>query len=85
MGEVHRDEYQILVKRLRAERLKAGLSQTEVARHLGKSQSYVTKIEISERRMDVVQLRDFCRVLGLDFVDFIREYDADVRRTLQDQ
>lgn len=53
---------QDLLRRLRRARLDAGLTQVEVARRLGRSQSFVTKAETGERRLDVVELRAFARV-----------------------
>ncbi len=50
----------------------AGLSQTEAARRLGKPQSYVSKCESGERRVDVVELKAFARVYGLP-VSFFSE------------
>jgi transcriptional regulator with XRE-family HTH domain len=75
MGDVYREEYRILLKNLRAARKVAGMTQVEVAARLKKTQGYVNKIETGERRMDVVQLRDFCKVLEIDFVEFIRDYN----------
>jgi transcriptional regulator with XRE-family HTH domain len=45
--------------KLRQARLEAGLSQVEVAQKLDKPQSYVSKCESGERRVDVVELIDF--------------------------
>ncbi len=74
MADVYRDEYQILIARLRAARKSASLTQTEVAARLGKTQGYVNKIEVGERRIDVVQLLDFCDALEIDFMAFIQSY-----------
>ena len=49
---VHRAEYQYLLKRLRAARRQAGLTQVQVAKALGRPQSFVTKCELGERRID---------------------------------
>lgn len=38
------------------------MTQVEVARRLGRSQSFVTKAETGERRLDVVELRAFARI-----------------------
>lgn len=55
---------------LRAARLAAGLSQAQVARRLGKPQSYVSKCESGERRVDVVELAQFARVYGVAYSYF---------------
>ena len=53
---------QVFLGRLRQARKDAGLTQVEVARRLGRTQSFVTKAERGERRLDVVELRAFARV-----------------------
>jgi transcriptional regulator with XRE-family HTH domain len=50
-------EYQQLCKLLRQLREEAGLTQVEVARRLAKPQSFVSKYESGERRLDVIELR----------------------------
>ena len=56
MSAVHSRRYQQLLKRLRAARLSAGLTQVEVARSLRKHQSFVSKCESGERRIDPIEL-----------------------------
>lgn len=60
----HAPEYRYMLKRLREARKKAGLTQVEVAQALGKPQSYVTKCELGERRIDPVELQRFARLYG---------------------
>lgn len=54
---IYTDEHRLLVKKLVEARLKAGLNQEDVAKRLGKTQSYVSKFESGQRRIDLVQLR----------------------------
>jgi len=56
---VYSDRYQIFLEKLRQARLDAGLTQIEVAQRLGKPQSYVSKCESGERRVDFIELLDF--------------------------
>lgn len=48
-----------MLGRLRAARLGAGLTQHEVAKRLGKPQSFVSKVEAGERRIDAIELKRF--------------------------
>ena len=57
--------------RLKAARLDADLTQKEVARRLGVGQSDISKCESGERRVDVIELRDFARVYGKKITDFL--------------
>jgi DNA-binding XRE family transcriptional regulator len=56
---VSSSEYQSLLARLRQARLDAGLTQVEVAQRLGVRQTFVSKVELGERRLDPVELAQF--------------------------
>jgi transcriptional regulator with XRE-family HTH domain len=49
-----------------AARKGAGLTQEEVAKRLGKPQSFVAKYEGGERRVDVIEFLEIARALGVD-------------------
>jgi transcriptional regulator with XRE-family HTH domain len=70
----------IFRKRLKAARKDAKLSEAEVGRRLGESQTFVSKCERGERRVDVIELRAFCKALEISFVDFIRDLDAELNQ-----
>lgn len=53
-------------------RVAAGLNQADVALRLGKPQSYVSKVESGERRLDVVEFVDLARAIGIDPVRTLR-------------
>jgi transcriptional regulator with XRE-family HTH domain len=55
-------EYTRFLRRLRLAREKAGLTQDEAARRLGKRQAFVWKSEVGERRVDVIELKQFAEV-----------------------
>ena len=59
---VHSERYQEFLKRLRAARHETGLTQKEVAEQLDVPQSYVSKCESGERRVDVIELTDFAAI-----------------------
>ena len=63
--------YREFTKRLREARERAGLLQTEVAKRLGKPQSYVSKCESGERRVDVVELAAFAELYGASIESFV--------------
>ncbi len=62
MSTVHSARYKEFLKRLRAARVDAGLTQIDVARALRKPQSFVSKCESGERRVDVIELERFAGV-----------------------
>ena len=69
MPHIYSKPYQKFLKRLRKARKEANMNQSEVALALGKPQSFVSKCESGERRVDVVELADFAKIYGkqLDF------------------
>ena len=65
-------------------RLAAGLTQAEVASALGRPQSFVSKYERGERRLDVVELLEVARVLKTDPVAIVRDLADPTRENLKD-
>lgn len=63
------EAYRRFLDRLRHARVEAGFTQVEVAKRLHRAQSYVSKCESGERRVDVIELAEFARLYGkrLDF------------------
>ena len=53
--------YRRFLALLRAAREDAGLTQAQVAKRLGRTQAWVSKCELGERRVDFVELEDFAR------------------------
>lgn len=70
---IYSKEHGFLVKRLKAARLEAGLDQKDAARLLRKSQSYISKIESGQRRIDVIQLKNFAVVYKKDLDYFLKK------------
>lgn len=64
--------HQILVKALKEERLRADLTQTDLAMRLGKDQSWVSLVEGSQRRVDVIEFIEFAGAVGKDPVELFR-------------
>ncbi len=58
----HSARYKAMLDRLRRARLRAGLTQIEVAAALGKTQAFVSKCELGERRIDPIELSDFAQL-----------------------
>ncbi len=69
---IHSEEHRLLVGRLKNAREEAGLGQTEVAKLLGRTQSYVSKVEAGQRQVDIVELKQFAKVYKKDLSYFLR-------------
>jgi transcriptional regulator with XRE-family HTH domain len=77
---IHSPEHARLIALLRELRLAAGLNQSDLAERLRVSQTWVSKYENGERRLDLVQLRRVCEVLGTTTAEVVRQWEAEVRR-----
>ena len=69
------EEYGRFVQLLVAARREAGLTQVEVASMLNKPQSFVSKYENGERRLDVVEFLHIARAIGFDYPALLRDLD----------
>jgi transcriptional regulator with XRE-family HTH domain len=63
--------HKIIIKKLKQARFEIDLDQKQVAQKLGKTQSYVSKIESGQRRIDVIQLKSFAKIYKKDLEYFI--------------
>ena len=61
---------------LKETRVAKSLTQADVATSLGVQQSYVSKYESGERRLDFVETAQVCEALGLSIEDFAASYSA---------
>ena len=65
-------EYADFVGRLRKARLEAGLRQIDVSKKLKRTQSYVSRVEVGEQRLDVIELKKFAKLYKKDINYFIK-------------
>ena len=73
---IHTNRYRCFRDILAAARQEQGLSQGALAEKLGCVQTYVSKYERGERRLDVVEFLDVAAALGLDPLKIIRKVQA---------
>lgn len=64
-----------LLKRIRQEK---GIRQVELADRLDVPQSFVSKYESGDRRLDILELRNVCEAIGMPFEEFIRELEKNL-------
>lgn len=80
---VFTDEYEHFLKRLKEARKARRLTQQDVADRLRHHQAFVSRCESGDRRMDVIELRAYCRALGVSFRDFVGELDDELDKDEQ--
>ncbi len=64
-----------LLALLRQVRIEAGLSQKELANRLNRSQSFVSKFEQGELRLDLLELYQLCEIVGISLQEFTRRFE----------
>src|SRR3989338_2238312 len=69
---IYTKDHNAIVERLKKARIEAGLGQVEVAKKLGKTQSYLSKIESGQRRFDVLQLKEFAKIYNKPLDYFVK-------------
>jgi transcriptional regulator with XRE-family HTH domain len=73
-------DYEVFLRRLRDVRQNAGLTQVQLADRLGQTQSFVSKCERGERRLDLVEARAFCIAMGVSFPSFVAGFERELRK-----
>lgn len=71
-------QYAVFLRCLIAARSHAGLTQAELARRIGQTQSFVSKCERGARRLDFVEVDAFCKAFGVPLEDFVRTYAGEL-------
>jgi DNA-binding XRE family transcriptional regulator len=69
---IYTNEHQLIVNKLKQARAESGLGQVEVAEKLGRTQSYISKIESGQRRFDVLQLKEFAKLYKKSLDYFVK-------------
>jgi len=77
---IHSAQYAVFLKVLKKAREDAGLSQVQLARKIGETQTFVSKCERGERRIDVIELRTFCRAFGVPLKQFVSAVERAIGR-----
>lgn len=72
MSSIYSDEYQLVIKVLRAARHDKGYTQMQLAEALGRPQSFVAKIENGERRLDIIEFAHIAHILSLDPAEVVK-------------
>jgi transcriptional regulator with XRE-family HTH domain len=69
---IYTKDHKFIIEQLKKARNDAGFDQEKVAELLGKTQSYVSKIEAGQRRIDIVQLKEFAKIYKKELGYFIK-------------
>lgn len=78
---LHRPETRLLIELLRDSRVAANLTQTQLSERLGRAQSFVSDIERGQRRLDLVQLRDWCAAIDTTLPKLVQDFEQRIETT----
>ena len=77
---IYTDEYAIVLRLMKAARKKSGVTQIDLAERLGQTQSFVSKVERGDRRLDIVQLRTILLEFGVSLPEFVGQLEAEIAK-----
>lgn len=77
---IHSRKYQRFLTLLRESRLESGLTQVALSDRLGVTQSFLSKCERGERRIDIAELDHFCDAMGISMADFVVKLEKSWKR-----
>ena len=78
---IYSNDYASFLCQLRDARRKAGMTQEQLATRLGQTQSFISKCERGERRLDIVEVRAICSALGTSLGDFVATFERSFTKT----
>ena len=71
-------QHRAIQRVLRALRQEKGVTQVGLAELLGRPQSYISKVESGERKVDLPELDEICRALGTNLETLVRRYKREL-------
>jgi transcriptional regulator with XRE-family HTH domain len=70
----YKPQNMVLIVLLRRTRVSAGLTQQELAEAFGKAQNFVSEVERGTRRLDLIQVEEWCIACETDLKRFVKTY-----------
>lgn len=80
MSNIYEPCYKIFVECLKDLRIKSKMTQQELATLLDCQQSYISKYEQGQKRLDIVEIHHICKILGTTLTDFIAKYESRLKK-----
>jgi len=78
---IHSDPYRVLLELLKQTRVQRNLRQEDLVDALNMNQSTISRIEQGERRLDIVELRAYCKAIGWTLRDCVTSWERRLDRS----
>lgn len=78
---VWQSNYSLLISELKVLRDSASITQSQLAKKLDKQQSYVSKYESGERRLDFLEVMEICNALNVNFPEFVFSFQEKLKKS----
>ena len=75
-SQLSSDAYAAFIDVMKEVRVERGITQAGIAAKLGKPQSFMSKSELKERRIDVIEFLELADAMGVDAVELLRRVRA---------
>ncbi len=75
----HTPAQRALLRLLKQTRLAAGLTQDALAARISEPQSFVSKYESGDRRLDLIELRQVCGAMGVSLPDLVTRFEENIK------
>lgn len=72
-----------MIAMLRELREQKQLTQKGLADKIGSDQTFISKIEIGERRLDIIELKYICEALDIELVEFIEQVESKIKSKIK--
>ena len=79
LKSVHTARHKFFCESLKVARKAAGLTQQQLAKRLGQHQSFISRFEIGERRLDVIEYVEVARAIGIDPSSHLRRIERSIQ------
>ncbi len=80
MPSIYTDQYRRVIDELKRARKAAGVTQQRLAEALSQPQSFVSKVENGERRLDIVEFAHFCQAIAVDPCELLAKSELTAKR-----
>lgn len=70
--------YMVLPNLIKNIRVDNHLTQVELAEKIKKAQSYISKYESGQRKLDIFEIKEICDSLNMSLVEFVQKFEEDL-------